>query len=181
MAANDPKLCSISGFEASGVLTNDGVQELLRRLPGDHPCSPALRSLTYVDEVRHESNPRRHRRFPREQILGEWSINSETGYGDANIYRQHEDGNPNHFDFLRTILHEVGHSVHETLLDPDKVEWATIHAQSDVLINEQSRVADEHFCHLYAAYVLKPDYVRAGFAMHYDFLRDRVFRGKEYS
>ena len=176
-----PTICSIIGFSASGIVTNKSVRDLLERLPKGHTRSLSLRSIRYVGEVVYEQAPRRHRRFPAHQIFGEWSINEDTGEGHATIFRQHEDGNQSEFDFLRTILHEVGHAVYRGLSDRDRGEWARLHAKSTMVMNEQSRVADEHFCHLYAVYVLRHDLARVNFNQLYSFLNKRVFEGEEYS
>jgi hypothetical protein len=163
------------------VITDAGVRKLLASLPEDHTRTEAFRTLRYVDSTKYENTPRRHRRFPSQQVFGEWSINTETGTGNAVIYRQHEEhGNPNEFDFRRCILHEVGHAVHETMPSKDQLEWAKQHAELEIIMNEQSRAADEHFCYQYAAYVLRPATVEAGFPTLYAFLRGRVFGGKEY-
>lgn len=179
MAVRKSRMCSVSGFWTSGVIADKGVRELLATLPAGHTRPPALSSLRYVDSIKYDA-PRRHRRFPGQQIFGEWSINTETGRGDAIIYRQHAKGNPIEFDFIRTVLHEVGHAVHHRLASTNRRTWATIHDELVIIMNEQSRIPDEHFCYQYAGYVLRPTAIRGGFSDVYSFLRDHVFQGKEY-
>lgn len=133
-------------------MTDAEVRELLAQLPRGHISSPALRTIEYVDELKEEETSPRHRRFSRLQILGEWSINKETNEGSAIIFRQHTMGNPNRFNFLNSILHEIGHAVYYRLSPGDKGEWAKLNTGTVILMNAQSRAADEHFCHLYAAY-----------------------------
>lgn len=136
---------------------------MLRQLPDWHVRTPALGSIKYVDQVKEEDRGSRHRRFPTQLILGQWDINHETGEGHASIYRQHANGNPEPYKFRDSILHEVGHATYHQLSEADKAEWAALHQQSVILMNAQSRVADEAFCHMYAAYFQRHALVKAGF------------------
>lgn len=180
MGARRPTVCSVSGFDASGLVTNADVRRLLRQLPTTHRDAKVLRSIQYVDSVRQETDPRRVR-FTTYQVFGEYSVDEPSGEGHATIYRQHPSGNPNTFWLRHCILHELGHAVyHQELSGSDRAEWAKRHANAVTLYNAQSRAADEHFCNLYAAYVLRHEFVRARFGNFYSFLRERVFEGKEY-
>lgn len=173
-----PNPCSISGFDASGVLTDAEVLEVFASLPATHVDSSVLKSIEYVDDVKEETDPRQ-RRFTRYQIFGDCSINEETGEAWATIYRQHASGNPDGFWFRHTILHEVGHAVYYRVVSAqDRASWSALHGNAMIVYNEQSRVPDEHFSNLYAAYVLRHEVVRKGFSDLYTFLRDRVFEGR---
>lgn len=172
-------ICSVSGFDASGVVTDAEVEDMLRQLPDTHVRTKALRSVQYLDDLREEEP--RHRRFPKHQIFGEWSINERTGEGSASVFRQHSTGNPDQPNFLATILHEVGHAVYYKLPEVEKIEWVQLHSSSVIIMNEQSRAPDEHFCHMYAAYFLRNEFVRSIYGHFYPFLKDRIFEGKEYA
>jgi len=178
MDAKEPTICSIQGFDASRVVTDADVRQLFEQLPSEHWARRVLCSITYVDSVKEDSDPRR-RRDAMSHVFGECADSSDERH--ATIYRQHPTGNHDPYFFRHCILHELGHAVYSMVLSvEDKVEWAKRHAKRVVSYNAQSRDPDEHFCNLYAAYVLRPDFVRFGFGDFYSFLRERVFSRKEY-
>ena len=177
MDASEAAICSISGFDASGVLTDREVAALFAQLPPSHIASTVLRSIEYVDEVKEETDPG-SRRFTKYQVLGDCAVGDDAR---ARVYRQHASGNPEEFMFRHTILHEVGHAVYAHRLNADdRREWATLHGDSLMFYNEQSRVPDEHFSNLYGAYVLRHEFVRKGFRRLFPFLSGRVFEGSTY-
>lgn len=180
MDASAASVCSISGFDVSEVVTDDDVRELFATIPVSHTASSVLQSIEYVDAIKEETNPRQ-RRFTKYQVFGDCAINEDAGEADARIYRQHATGNPDKFQFMHAILHEVGHAVYYQQLSPDdRAAWAKLHGDVMLIYNEQSRAPDEHFSNLYAAYVLRHELVRSGFRNLYPFLRERVFEGREF-
>jgi len=164
----------ISGFDKSEILSNGEIASHLKELPPSH--------LEYCDSICYEPIP--SEKFPNAR--GYYDRPS----GEIHILGERFAGAE---ECLATITHEVGHGVHENLLDNNSElanKWDTLHTES-LAMNEQngsgfvSEYAQtsvyEDFAETYRSYVLDPDKLKFFSPDKYEFMRSEVFSGQEYS
>lgn len=157
----------------SGILTNNELRKLIRRVPESHVSNPHLIEIVYVNKTR--PDPRDMRKRP-DQVMGETEIDEEAKTARIRIFRQKPSGNDDLFDFHDSIFHEVGHVVYYFFLTNDqKVKWHRLHSKTPYTWTEAGRDPVEHFAETYANYVLHNDIVKKRLTREYSFLKREVF------
>lgn len=162
----------IQGFGASGVTSDEAVEQYIRRtLPLHH--LDHCRGIKYiaVDAAAH-STP----------IAG----NIIPVYREINIYSH---GAFESEDFLLdTLVHEIGHNVHYNIrrdnFDLD-VQWAELFRQSEkdreLFISDYAQTNKfEDFAETYMFYVRYPDFLMLVNLNKYEYMRSKIFNGQEY-
>ena len=164
----------ISGFEESEMLSNDGVRALLARVPEAHrACIAAVR---YVDEVR-LYDPADVGPAPL-QVLGDMDLPENSGAAMVSIYRQQEEGNVDYEEFTSALYHEVGHAVHQLVMDEERRhEWNRLAMAADFYFNEAGANPVEHFAECYAQFVVHPRLCESAMPAEFAFIRDTLFDG----
>lgn len=177
--ASEVPLPEVQGFEQSGLMTNQEVQEYLSEaFPPEHVNPESLKSVEYVDMyLPHEDG----------NVLGATEYNPFTGTSEIEIYRQEPDGNFDRSEMERTITHEVGHSVYYDIgwheLSPSQQAWEELSANSapDEYVSEYAKTnLQEDFAESYATYIHDPELLQEVSLEKYEFMRDHIFHGREY-
>jgi hypothetical protein len=121
------------------------------------------------EEDGHPDNPR---------ILGEF--NTETR--EITVWGESISTKKELFD---TIAHEVGHNVHENLLNDNPqiaAEWKNIYDSCDNFVSEYSKVSEfEGFAEAFAAYRNDPELLEALTPQMYEFMKCHVYCGDKFS
>lgn len=169
---------NINNFEASGVITNEQVQDYLRRtLPLDH--------LENCREIRY---------IPQQAAAHGTAISGTFIPVYREIYVYANTASLRGVDdLLDTLVHEVGHNVHYNIrrdhfnLD---VEWSTLYQDSLKTYRETglgfvSTYAQtnkyEDFAESYMAYVRAPEILKYYNLDKYEYMKQNVFNGFEYA
>lgn len=166
----------ISGFEASEMLSNDDVRTLLDRVPEAHRA--CIATVRYVDEVR-LYDPADAGPAPL-QVLGdmEMGLPEHSGAAAVSIYRQQEEGNVDYEEFTSALYHEVGHAVHQLVMDEERRrEWNRLAMAADFYFNEAGADPVEHFAECYAQFVVHPRLCESATPAEFAFIRDTLFDG----
>lgn len=167
----------IGNFEASGVITNEQIQEYLRlTLPLNHLDN--CLGIRYIDKlVSVHATPAAGKFIP---LFRQISV-----YQHGGLAQSAEA-------ILDTLTHEVGHNVHFNIRIDDwdlAVRWRELHEQSLGLFAERGLgfVSDyarvdrfEDFAESYRAYVRDPERLRALSPDKYEFMRREIFANREY-
>ena len=168
----------INNFEASGLISNEEVKDYLRRtIPNDH--------LENCREIRY---------VPLEAAAHGTAISGSfiPIYREIFVY-----SNPTSVrgveDLLDTLVHEIGHNVHYNIrrdnFDLD-VAWSVLHQGSFKSAQETglgfvSNYAQtnkfEDFAETYMAYVRFPEVLKYYNMDKYEFMKQEVFNGVEYT
>ncbi len=173
-AGETPDLPSISGFEQSGVMTNEEVQTYLEKnFPPDHVTSSTIESIEYVDEYQPVDGG---------YIAGRHYYTTETT-GHIEIYPQTSEGCVDQRQLEETVAHEIGHNVHANLPPEVQATWEQISTASglDEFVSDYARTdVYEDFAETYAVYQHDPELLREVSPTKYNFMRDWVYHGREY-
>lgn len=168
----------INNFEASGLISNEEVKDYLRRtIPNEH--------LENCREIRY---------IPLEAAAHGTAISGSfiPIYREIFVY-----SNPTSTrgvdDLLDTLVHEIGHNVHYNIrrdnFDLD-VAWSALHQASFKSAQETglgfiSTYAQtnkfEDFAETYMAYVRVPEVLKYYSMDKYEFMKQEVFNGFEYT
>lgn len=162
----------IRGFGASGVTSDEVVEDYIRRtLPPHHLDHCRGIKYTAVDAAVH-STP----------IAG----NIIPVYREINIYSHGAFESEDYL--LDTLVHEIGHNVHYNIrrnnFDLD-VQWAELFRQSEkdrnLFISDYAQTNKfEDFAETYMYYIRAPDYLILVNPAKYDYMRLEIFNGQEY-
>ena len=166
----------ITGFETSEMLSVSDVRSLLDRVPEAHRA--AIATVRYVDEVR-LYDPADAGPAPL-QVLGEMEMDlpENSGMAVISIYRQQEEGNVDYEEFTSALYHEVGHAVHQLVMDEERrQEWNRLAMAADFYFNEAGANPVEHFAECYAQFVVHPRLCESAMPAEFAFIRDTLFDG----
>ncbi|GAB4207978.1 MAG: hypothetical protein OHK0022_36950 [Roseiflexaceae bacterium] len=164
----------VGRFEASGMLTSEQVAAYLRtELPLSH--LDGCPSIFYEPTAPQFSNS---------STLAFFTIAShEIKIGPVERFEDAED-------MLGTIVHEVGHNVHENIINqhPDlAAAWEHIHGGKfaeifgDGFVSDYARTNQyEDFAETYRVYVRDPELLQVINPEKYNFMYNYVFGGREY-
>lgn len=159
------------GFDASGVLTNQDVEDYLTEsFPPRHLNK--LESINYVPEYVAK---------PDGILQGNWY---PTEPANIVIYQHEPEAREQTPDQMKeTIAHEVGHNAFFNSLSEDQRQaWLHLSAAYPVWDPRDyaSVNAKEDFAESYKMYVTDPAFLEIKSQERYGFLRTSVFGGKEY-
>lgn len=168
---------NITDFEASGLITNEQVQDYLRQaVPAAHLDN--CRVIRYIPrQVDVYSTPAAGKFIPLFRHISVYAAPPE--------YHNLEE-------LLNTLVHEVGHNAYFNmrLENEDRAKrWIELHRQSQVIfltegrgfVSAYARTDElEDFAESYLAYVRQPAALRQASPEKYEFLRLELFAGREY-
>ncbi len=164
----------VSGFEQSGVMTNDEVQtHLEENFPPEHVSPSRVESVEYVDEYQDADGG---------YVAGRHYYTTETT-GHIEVYPQTPQDCTDRGQLEETIAHEVGHNVHANLSPETQATWEQVSTAGapDEFVSDYARTdVYEDFSESYAAYQHDSDLLREVSSVKYDFMRDWVYDGREY-
>lgn len=83
-------------------------------------------------------------------------------------------------DNIRTILHEIGHAVDYSLDPSGPMLSEELHNNKYRPTRYSGKNQYEDFAESFALYILSPGYMLSKSEARYEFMRDKVFLGKEY-
>ena len=85
---------------------------------------------------------------------------------------------------LDTLVHEIGHNVHQNILehDPEKAkQWISLYEEGVGFVSDYASTDQyEDFAESYMTYVRDPEFLQFINPEKYTFMRDEVFAGQEY-
>ena len=156
----------INGFEASGVTSNEQVADFVRNeIPLTHLDSVSDISLKII-----EANTEAHGiEMPADYTKTEQTFNCDTA---------------------AYIGYELYNNMHEGLSTDDWTKWEFLPSLDSVLeANGLYQISDamenqtnaEKFAGAYANYLENPNLMKPVAPEHYNFMRDNVFYGREYT
>ena len=176
----------VNGFEKSGLMTNQDARKYLEtRFPDHHINNIDMSSVRYEDRHIAGKDGVKEGSWERRQMLKNTSI----FHRDIVIYRQNPDGNFDREEMKRTLAHEVGHQVYDVY--PNEMEnmslkrdWEKISGNrpGDQCVSEYARNNKyEDFAESYRAYIEDPELLKKTSMQKYEFMKNKVFKGKEYT
>jgi len=165
----------VSGFEQSGVATNEEVQtHLEENYPPEHVSPSTIESIEYVDEYQGGDGG---------YVAGRHYYTTETtGYIEA--YPQTPDGCIDKGQLEKTIAHEVGHNVQANLSPEAQSTWEQISTASgpDEYVSDYAKTdIHEDFAESYATYQHDSELLREVSTDKYGFMHAEVYYGREYA
>jgi hypothetical protein len=161
----------VGGFEKSGLLSSEGVADYIKEtVPPEHleNCP----SIQYDPDhpVFEESENTLAFYTPK---TGEIRVGPSDRLADTN-------------ELLDTITHEIGHNVHQNIIDqqPGVADsWNKLYSKSDTndFVSSYARTnVYEDFAETYMTYVRDPELLQFVNTTKYEFMRNNVFGGREY-
>ncbi|MBN1217469.1 MAG: hypothetical protein JXM69_00955 [Anaerolineae bacterium] len=162
-------LNDVRNFEASGLITNQEVQDFLQTtIPLNHlnRCT----RLSYISVTsEQQATPVSGRFVPLFRHIAVYAVSG--GYQGSG-------------EILDTLTHEIGHNVHYNLrIDNLELanQWAELHQQDAGFVSDYARTDEfEDFAESYRVYVRQPQILQLYSPLKYEFLRVNVFDGFEY-
>jgi hypothetical protein len=159
---------AISDFEASGLITNEEIENYLRQtIPLTHldRCQ-RIKYIPKLVDVR--ATPASGRFIPLVRYISVYAVQGSQGPADI----------------LDTLIHEVGHNVHYNMRI-DNLElanhWEELHKQDLGFVTDYARTDEfEDFAESYRTYVREPQILLLYSPVKYEFMRVEVFAGQEY-
>lgn len=170
----------VEGFDKSGIMTDQEVRDYLKdTLPEKHANNITMDSVRYSDQVV---------RSGKEQELGYWKSEKDAPFlqpdQDIVINKQKLEGEKGREQMKDTLTHEVGHQAYFKFLpESDRRDWGKLSGDRprQECINEYARKNQyEDFAVSYRAYVRDPGTLKQVSQEKYNFMRDKVFEGREY-
>jgi len=169
---------NVTGFEASGVITDDEVKQFLRDvIPLSH--MDGCRGIKYIPQ--------------RGQLHGSDLAGSIIPvYREIQVFEVDAEFQTAE-QILETVTHEIGHNVHKNIRANNMAvdgRWAALYNQSLATYNANGLgfVSDyartdkfEDFAETYWVYIFNPQFLKAVNPDKYEFMRVEVFAGVEYS
>jgi len=171
----------VEGFEKSGLMTNQEVRGYLEEtFPEQHANNVTLDGVHYRDRFVGSEQAVELGHWQKEQVVEGLNIH----HRDIVINPQSPEGNRDREALRDTIAHEVGHQVfREYLRAGDQADWRALSGDRPrpACVSDYAQTSErEDFAESYRAYVRDPEALRRVSSDKYDFLRDRVFAGREY-
>jgi hypothetical protein len=157
----------VTGFEASGVISDKDVREYLDRLPQEH--LDGLTEIRYTDTFQGDSSG---------VVLGEWR-KVAPGKAEILIHRQDPSGSSSRGKLEDTLTHEVGHNAFNNLDEGSRQEWESIFEKTpkDSFVSTYAETnPNEDFAESYEVFSKRPDYLREYWPERYEFMSTKVFR-----
>ena len=110
----------VMGFGLSELFTDDDIRGLLGRVPQAHVAKLAV--VSYIDRVT-PNDPHDTRENP-DIVFGITYIDPPSETASILIFRQSKEGNIDNDEFISTVYHEVGHAVHQLVMDEEqRQQW----------------------------------------------------------
>jgi hypothetical protein len=159
----------IGDFEASGIITNEQVEDYLRQtIPLSH-LDRCMR-IRYVPEITEvHATPASGQFTPVYRYIAVYPVAGVSLTAD---------------DILDTLIHEIGHNVHFNM----RIEnlelanhWGELYKQDLGFVTNYARTNEyEDFAETYWIYVRQPQILLLYSPIKYEFMRVEVFDGQEY-
>lgn len=160
----------IRGFFSSGVMDDQDVRAAVAILPREHVHGNGLSGIEYRNLYRSDG------------VIG-WTLPDER-QNRIEIFRHSpQDGPQDRYAFVQTIYHEIGHHVHLRLDAQTWEAWRQLSAETGdgERVTHYARTSvEEDFAESYAFYVSDRQALAAVSPRRDAFMRDVVFRGREY-
>jgi WXG100 family type VII secretion target len=173
-----PDETKVSSFGKSGVMSDQDVRKFLNKdFPAAHTDPAHLTGIEYTDTYVPASKPGYYQ-------AGLCTTNTTKNTSFIVINRQSPTGSSDKGSMKGTIAHEVGHNVYYNVV-PEKArnDWDALSNGSTATqyVSDYAKTnVREDFAETYRTYMLDPDALKAASKDKYEFMRDRVFDGREY-
>lgn len=169
------KPIEVNGFEKSGVMSNEDVQKYLQdTLPPEHISNNKITDISYPNTYRPEGTG---------VVLGECKTDGNTNVSQIELYNQTENGSVDQNELKYTLTHEVGHNVYYNLSPEQQQQWdqISLHSRSGEYVSDYAMTnVREDFAESYAHYVRSPEVLTDASPAKFNFMRDIVFKGRQY-
>ena len=94
------------------------------------------------------------------------------------ILRQSSEGNIDMNEFISTVYHEVGHAVHQLVMDEEqRQQWNDLALSADWYFNAAGGDPAEHFADCYSQFVVHPRVCESATPNEFAMIRDTLFDG----
>ena len=101
-----------------------------------------------------------------------------SGTASIVILRQSSEGNIDNDEFISTVYHEVGHAVHQLVMDEEqRQQWNDVAMSADLYFNAAGSDPVEHFADCYAQFVVHPRVCESAMPKEFAIIRDTLFDG----
>lgn len=160
---------NITDFEASGLITNEQVQEYLRQaVPEAHLDN--CRIIRYIPQhVSVRSVPAAGKFIPLFRHISVYAAPPE--------YHNREE-------LLNTLVHEIGHNAYFNMrMENEELaeRWIELYRQDGGFVSDYARTHElEDFAESYMFYVRDPAVLRQASPAKYEYIRVEFFAGREY-
>lgn len=171
----------VEGFDTSGVMTDQEVRGYLKdTLPEKHANNITMDSVRYTDKTVES----------KEGVeLGSWESEQKQTFlqpdQEITINKQSLEGDKGQEQMKDTLTHEVGHQTYSKFLsESDRKEWGKLSAErtgQECVSGYAQKDKFEDFAESYRAYVRDPESLKQVSSEKYEFMRNKVFEGREYS
>jgi WXG100 family type VII secretion target len=168
----------VGSFGKSGVMSDEDVRKFLNKdFPAAHTDPAHLIEVEYTDTYVPGSKPGYYQ-------AGLCTTYTKTHKSYIEINRQSPTGSSDKGKMKGTIAHEVGHNVYYNVI-PEKArnDWDALSngSKNTEYVSDYARTnVEEDFAETYRAYMLDPGKLKSASKEKYEFMRDRVFDGREY-
>ena len=163
-SSEENKLPDITEFDKCEAMDADKVKNfLIHKVPAEH--LDKINSINYTDKDDTDNGTR---------IFGYCNTNMNTLESDIEINRDSPDGCYDREELKNTMCHEIGHNVYYNMDSAERDNWADISDETD-----DSSIRED-FADSYARYITYPEALFDGDRDKYDFMREKVFHGREY-
>lgn len=167
---------AVKGFENSGVMSNQEVQQYLKdTLPPEHLSGAKITEINY---------PNQYNGDERGVTLGVCKTDQQTNVSQIDIYAQTPQGSFDRNEMEHTLTHEVGHNVYYNMTPEKQQQWNALSSGSQpgeyVTEYAQSSVRED-FAESYSHYARDPEALKDASMAKYNFMRDLVFHGRQYA
>lgn len=170
----------VEGFDQSGVMNDQEVRDYLKdTLPEKHANNISMDSVRYHEQTVSTQGG---------VELGHWESEQKQTFLQPDqeiVINEHKlQGDKGQEQMKNTLTHEVGHQTYAKFLpESDRQAWEKLsgdRAQTEC-VNEYARTDQfEDFAVSYRAYVRDPRSLKQVSPEKYEFMRDKVFEGREY-
>ena len=173
---SDKAIPEVHGFDKSALWSKKEVEsDLHENFPPEH-LNGSLKDIEYVDETRVNGKGQR--------VLGVNSYSPIDGRSEIEIYHPSKGSVAGEQALKETLSHEIGHSVYWDTDQSVQTEWGILSRQSApheyVSSYAQTGGEREDFAESYSAYIRDPALLEIKSVGKYEFMRDKIFNGKEY-
>ncbi len=171
----------VEGFEKSGAMSNKEVREYLKNdFPEKHANNITMESIRYNDRMVPAGKGVEQGHWDKREVAPDTNVYNREIVVNQQSFRGNMDGTA----MRETIAHEVGHQVHLGYMEKgDQQEWLRISGErpKDKCVSAYA-CSDyrEDFAESYQHYVQNPELLKSVNPDKYNFMRDKVFEGREY-
>ena len=101
-----------------------------------------------------------------------------SGTASILILRQSSEGNIDMNEFISTVYHEVGHAVHQLVMDEEqRQQWNDLAMRTGFYFNAAGSDPVEHFADCYAQFVVHPHVCESATPNEFAISRGTLFDG----